>query len=123
MRINNQELELDGTDMNSDIISNAIYLGHIANFSIQTVFTGAGISGDFKLQASNDKGPNDVHSKDQAAITNWTDVGNTQVSIISAGNHMYNVQNCGYRWVRLIWTDTTSPDGLITSARYNVKGV
>jgi len=125
MRIQNQDMikDISGTDMTSNITSAAIYLGHIANFSIQAVFTGATIDGSFKLQSSNDAGPNNVHEKNQATIVNWTDVGNTNQAIVAAGDHMYNIQNCGYRWVRLVWTDSASAAGTITVARFNVKGI
>jgi len=123
MRINNKALTLDGTDLTSNIVSDAVYLGHIANFSIQAVFTGTVIDGTFTLQASNDEGPNNVHDKNQASITNWTTIGGSDQDIVAAGDHLYNVVNCGYRWVRLVWTDSASSDGDITVARFNVKGI
>jgi hypothetical protein len=120
MRIKNENLTLSSTDMSANITSNAIWLGHIANFAIQLTFTGSP-TGTFKLQASNDEGANDLKLAD-ASITNWTDVDGSDQAITEAGNHMWNVQNCGYRWVRVVYT-FTSGTGSITVARMNVKGV
>jgi len=121
MRIQNEDLTLSGTDMESNITSSPIWLGHIVNYSIQVVFTGSP-NGAFKLQASNDKGANDFKIA-SASVTNWTDISSTSTNITTAGNLMYNIENAGYRWVRLVWTDSSSSTAAITVARYNVKGV
>lgn len=121
MRIKNDALPLDGTDMTSNIVSDAIWLGHIANFAIQIVFTGSAPNGSFKLQASNDEPkPGDPSS---TTVTNWTDVADSTQNISAAGDHMYTVENAGYTFVRLVWTDVTSTAGTITSCRFMVKGV
>lgn len=121
MRVQNESLELSGTDMTADISSDAIWLGHIVNYSIQVVFTGSP-NGGFKLQGSNDKGANTNQTSD-ANVTNWSDLADTTVNVTSAGSHIYNIENAGYRWVRLVWTDSTSGASTLTSARFNVKGV
>ena len=100
MRIKNDNLVLSSTDMSASLTSNAIWLGHIANFAIQLVFTGSP-EGAFKLQASNDEGANDLKLAD-ASITNWTDIDGSTQAITEAGNHMWNVQNCGYRWCKSV---------------------
>ena len=120
MRIKNGDLSLDGTDMESNIISEPIWLAHIAYYSIQVVFTGSP-DGSFKLQASNDEGKNDVETG-QPNITNWTDIEGSTQAISSSGDHTYSVADPGYRWVRLVWTDSSSSSATITSARFNVKG-
>jgi hypothetical protein len=121
MRIKNDALTLSGVDMEAGITSNPIWLGHIVNFSIQLVFTGAP-NGAFKLQASNDEGSNDFRIAN-ATITNWTDVANSSTNVSAAGSILYNIENSGYRWVRLVWTDSASDTSAITVARYNVKGI
>jgi len=121
MRINTEDLTLDGTDMTSNITSNAIWLGHIANAAIQLIFTGTP-NGTFKLQASCDapkKG-----NEGNTIPTNWTDVIDSSQSVTAAGDHIYELQNIGYTFVRLIWTDTSSGSpSTLDSARYMVKGV
>lgn len=120
MRTKNDALTLDGTDMTANIASDAIWLGHIVNYAVQVVYSGAGINGTLKLQASNDEGSNDLKLK-SPTITNWTDVSTQAVT--AAGSTMFNVQDCGYRWVRLVWIDSSSTAGTISSARINVKGL
>jgi hypothetical protein len=120
MRIQNSILTLSGTSMAVDIQSDEVWLGHICNFSIQLVFTGTP-TGSLKLQCSNDEGAIETNIPN-ATITNWTDIAGSTQAISAAGNHTWNVQNCGYRWVRFVYT-ATSGSGTITSARFNVKGV
>lgn len=121
MRIQNEDLTLSGTDMTTNITSSPIWLGHIAHFAIQLVFTGSP-NGSLKLQCSNDQGANDLQIA-AATITNWTDVDGSTQAISSDGNHVWNVQNCGYRWVRIAWVDSASGSpSTLTSARFNVKG-
>jgi hypothetical protein len=121
MRIDNFALTLDGTDMTSNINSNPIWLGHVVNYCIQIVFTGSTPNGSFKLQASNDLGAKENDVKN-ASITNWTDISGSTINISAAGDVMYNLENVGYRWVRVVWTDTSSTAGTITVARGNTKG-
>ena len=107
--------------MESNITSDPIWLAHISNYSIQLVFTGTA-DGTLKLQASNDEGANDNHIE-SAVITNWTDILNSDQAITAAGGHIWTVENAGYRWVRVVWTDGNSSGANITSARMNVKGI
>lgn len=118
MRIQNEELVLDSTDMASGIESDPIWLAHIEHYSIQVVFTGSP-NGSFSVQASNDKGSS-TNKTEFAEITNWTEVSSENVT--TAGSRMLNLENVGYRWARLVWTPS-SGSGTVTSARFNVKGV
>ena len=120
MRINTENLTLSSTDMTATITSDAIWLGHIANGAIQLVFTGSP-NGTFKLQSSVDA-PNPGNPK-STVITNWTDVINSTQSIVGAGDHVYELQNIGYTFVRVVWSDVSSGASTVTSARYMVKGV
>lgn len=122
MRVQNEALTLNGTDMQSNIVSDPVWLGHIVNFSIQLVYTGAP-NGSFKLQGSNDEGAKS-NNIENVNITNWSDISSTTVNVTSAGSNIYNIENAGYRWVRLVWTDSTSGSpSTLTSSRYNVKGI
>ena len=121
MRIKNDALTLSGTDLSSNVTSDPIWLGHIAHYSIQLIFTGTPM-GAFKLQASNDEGAK-TNNLENASITNWTDITGSSTNITAAGDLLYNVENAGYRWVRLVWTDSATVTGTLTVARYNLKGV
>jgi len=124
MRIGNDELNIN-SDISVNRVSEPIWLGHICNYSIQLVFTGTP-DGVFKLQLSNDAG-NPTASKEadrDYQITNWTDIGGSSQIVSAAGDLSYQVENAGYRWVRLVY-EATSPGTtpVLTSARFNIKGV
>lgn len=108
--------------MAADITSDPIWLQNIVNYNIQLVFTGVPV-GSFKLQISNDLGNPEAVLQDNRdfQIVNWTDMADSNQAISAAGNHSYEVQNAGHRWVRLIWT-FTSGTGTMTSYRFNAKG-
>ncbi len=116
MRIGNDRIEVNTSDMSQTITGAPIWLGHICNFAIQVVFSGTP-SGVWFLQASNDLGgrPEDPE------VINWTLVKGSEQLITEAGDHMWNVQNCGYRWVRCVYIPTLG-SGILESAVFNVKG-
>jgi len=128
VRIFNEDiLEVDGVrtapSMAANFTLHPIYLGHIVDYSIQLVFTGTP-GGNFKLQVSNDLGKiNSTTEAEQVSnVTNWTDVAGSPQTISAAGDHTWAVENAGYRWVRVVWTQTSST-GTLVSARVNGKGV
>lgn len=128
MRINNENLLLvdnvaQSGDLGANLNMKPIWLGHICNYAIQLTFTGTP-NGTFKLQASNDPGrPNASSEAEQyAAVTHWTDITDSDQPISAAGDHMWQVENAGYTWVRVVWTRNAGT-GTITVARCNVKGV
>jgi hypothetical protein len=122
MRIKTESMltDLSGTDLTSNITGPALWLGHIAFYAIQLVFTGSP-NGEFKLQASLDE-PNKVNPQN-TTITNWTDITGSAESVTAAGDLIWNVENAGYTFVRVVWTDSSSGSSTITSARYSLKGV
>lgn len=130
MRINNEDLlEVNGTRATVSLATSTtlkpIWLGHIANYSIQLVFTGTP-AGAFSLQASNDVGNPHATADTQmyATVTHWTDITGSSQVVAAAGNHMWNVENTGYAWVRVVWTASgsgTTP--VLTNANAFVKGV
>lgn len=129
MRVANDNLlTLDGAAVSSSLASSRnykpIWLGHIQNFSVQCVYTGTP-NGTFKLQGSDDVGQ--VNSQSEAnqstGVTHWTDIADSSVVVAAAGDFMINYQNCGFEWVRLVWTAAgagTTP--VLTSARLKCKG-
>ena len=99
--------------------SKAVWLGHICNYAIQAVFSASNCT--FKLQGSCDEG--DANGQSQleyeARVVNWSDLAATALVSTGAGNVIYNLEDAGYNWVRLVCTGTAT----ITSMRYNVKGI
>ena len=102
--------EFPAVDMTSNITGDSINLLSDTRFSIQLVFTGATISGDFTLEASND-----------LVIANWTTIPGTSVTITAAGSHLYTITDATYQYIRVVWTDTASAAGTITVARMVIK--
>ncbi len=129
MRVKNENLLiLDGAAVNGSLASSknlqAIWLGHIVYYSIQLTYTGTP-NGAFKLQASNDVGHPGAASEAEreVGITTWTDITDSGVTVVAAGDNMWNVQNVGYNWVRVVWTAAgagTTP--VLTVAKAYVKG-
>lgn len=124
MRISNEDILTTATQsLDSSFNSRPIWLGHIAQYAIQLVFTGTP-QGNFKLQASCDKGSINSQAKDSQdnGIVNWTDIDDSAQTISAAGTHMWNAENVGYQWVRVVWTQTGST-GTLTSAKFMGKGI
>jgi hypothetical protein len=125
MRVKNENLLDDSgaVDLSVDADLKPVWLGHIANYAIQLVFTGSP-QGNFKLQASNDDGRINAASEENqvSSIQNWTDITDSAQSISAAGDHMWTVENAGYNWVRVVWT-ATGGSGSLSSARAYVKGI
>lgn len=124
MRVKNENLLDDSgpVDLSASADLKATWLGHISDYAIQLVFTGSP-QGNFKLQASNDQGSIDsaTGSVQLASIVNWTDIADSAQTISAAGDHMWTVENAGYTWVRVVWTQTGG-SGTLTSGRVYVKG-
>lgn len=125
MRISNEDLLLESgvIDLSTGWASRPVWLGHIANFSIQLIFTGSP-NGTFTLQMSNDQGhPNSQAKSEQSAdVTHWTTISGSAQPISAAGDLGYDYNNAGFPWVRVVWTPS-SGTGSLTVARANVKGV
>lgn len=122
MRIGNDVLNID-SDLSTNQVSEPVWLGHIANYSIQIFFSGTP-GGNFKLQMSNDFGnvQAPVEADRDFKIDNWTDIADSALTVSAAGDVAWNYRDAGYRWVRVVWTQT-SGSGTITSVRFNVKGI
>lgn len=115
------------TVMNATINSQPIQVYNVVNYSIQITFTGTP-TGTFKLQASADQASNAVSSGNYSgtnAPTHWTDITNSSFSVAAAGNVMWNVDDPGYNWVRVVYTDASggASTALIASATFNGKGI
>jgi hypothetical protein len=122
MSINNiQNLIAAGTVMNTTLNGQAVSLQKIYNFSIQIVFTGTP-TGSFKLQGSNDSYAIPANTNPNLPV-NWTDVANSSFTVSAAGNVMWDYGMCGFDYVRVVYTDTSSGSStaIITVSTFNGK--
>lgn len=80
--------------------------------SFQAVFGDTTAAGTFKIQASNDilttGNPQDF------TATNWTDIPNGSVSIISGASRIIPLAQMAYRWIRAAYVSTATGVQTIT---------
>ena len=107
--------------MSASFNSDPIRVENLVNAAIQAKFEGGGApTGTLKLQASSDVGTDPGTGMSNVTVSNWTDLTGTSQAISASGDHMWTLQNMGYRWVRIVYTRTSGDDTF--SARLNGKG-
>lgn len=123
MRISNESLIDAAVTLDGDFASRPIYLGHIAQYAIQLVFSGTP-DGTFSLECSNDRGNINAQSKAEQSegVVNWTTIAGSASVITAAGDITWNAENVGYLWVRVKF-DFSASTGSLDSAVANMKGV
>lgn len=114
---------LASMSMASSFTTDPVNLFSIYAYSMQVVWSGgAAPVGTFKLQGSNDPGDNGS-GQAVSVPTNFTDITSSPQSISgSPGSILYDVVQCSYRWVRLVYT-AASGSATITDGQMNAKGV
>jgi hypothetical protein len=114
---------ITGTSMASSFATDAVNLISIYAYSIQVVWGGGSSPvGTFKLQGSNDAGDSGT-GQGVTPPVNFTDITSSPQSISGApGSILFDVTECSYRWVRLVYT-ATSGSATISDAMMNVKGI
>lgn len=123
MRIKNDSITFDSTDLSGACTSVAINISHISQFAVQLVTSGTH-AGTFKIQVSCDVGSPNASTESQQAIgvTNWTDLANATAAVTNGAAYLINCVDAGYNWFRVVYA-STSGSGSITSARANLKGI
>jgi hypothetical protein len=125
MKVNTIPLVMSSSTMSgtSTITSNPVPIDQIYGFAAQVVFTGTP-TGTFKLQGSCDIPARETAQSNGGpdTITNWSDLSLTLAAAGAAGNGIINVNGAFYRYVRLVYTNT-SGTGVLTVAQLCVKGV
>lgn len=91
------------------INSNAIDLQQGSLAAIQAVWTGATAIGTASLQISNDNVavPAAGSANPGVNVVNWSTYTGSTTSISGAGNFLWNLNNVGYRWLRLNYTSSS----------------
>lgn len=116
MRLIAYELINQPLTLNTTWNSSPIFIGHAVHFSAQLIFTGVP-EGTWSIEYSNDV----VEPPFLQPPTNWAVIVGSEQIIDEAGTHGWQVQNAGYRWVRITYTYSTST-GILTSATFHSKG-
>lgn len=112
MQIANDTLIPNGpVSLSTSWASEPLLLDNIYMASISLVFSGAP-SGGFTVQCSNDK-------RDPQ---NWTTIAGSLQNITAAGDHTYNIEDMGFKFIRVVYT-YSGGTGVLESARYTGKGV
>jgi hypothetical protein len=106
MRIDQKQI-VTGADMSSGTItSESLPALHAAIGAVHAVFTGSP-TGTIKIQSSIDG-------------VNWTDITGSSRSITAAGDIMWNLNNIGFNYFRLVYIATSGTGTL--NAWSNFKG-
>lgn len=122
MRVGNDQIITNGSMTGTSTInSDPFWVGQAIGYAVQAVWSGTP-TGTIKLQASIDAvEPNPSNSNEPATITNWEDITDSSYSITgSAGTYTWNVTDVFYRWVRVVYVNSSSTGTL--NARFNTKG-
>jgi hypothetical protein len=88
----------------TDITSVPLAINDLRYFSIEVTFTGSDVVGTLTLEASN-------------GGSTWVTVTDSSQAVTASTDHMYDVRDAGYRYVRLVW-DYTSGAGNISAIAY-----
>lgn len=126
MQFNNELISITA-DISASRNSIALLVEQDLNCSIQVVFSGTGLNGAFKLQASCDTSIANAQSEVVRAsnVSNWSDIpsqSSTVTALTGSSTALFNLADMGYPWVRLVWT-STSGTGSIVSARITRKNI
>lgn len=78
------------------------------------VTNSAGLTGELKLQASNDY----LDSMDDrvTASPTWVDIDGSEIAVTGDIDQLWNVDSVGYRWARMVWTSTSGTGTLNAQA-------
>lgn len=113
MRVASVQIVSSG-DMSANITSSPQQLDQAVGFSIQAVFTTSGtLGGTFKLQGSNSY--NAVPYAFTPVTGTWTDITDSSYTISAAGDYMWDYQQPGFRWVRLVYTKAMGDTGTLNA--------
>jgi hypothetical protein len=120
---NTQNIIPAGTRMNANLTSSTYQLTNMYGAAIQVAFSGTP-TGTFKLQVSCDP-PAQSPSEPIGTPTHWTDLVNSAYAVNASGDYLWNVYDCMYNYIRLVYVDTSggTSTATITNATINAKGV
>lgn len=108
------EIALNAVSDATNQTSKAIDCYSLFRISCQAVFSDTTAAGTVKLQGSNDlSSANNL--PDLQSPTHWSDIPNTSQTVASGASVLVPATEICYRWVRVVWTQTTPGTGTITA--------
>ena len=124
MKSNTIQIITNGAMTGTAVInSTPVPLDQIFGYAVQAIWTGTP-NGTLKLQASCDAPLNTTQTSNGGpdAVTNWTDIADSSDMISgSAGSYMWNVDGAYYRYVRVVYVNTSSTG--VLNVQITVKGI
>jgi len=128
MRVFNQQIATN-VPLNANYNSPYVPLRSIYTYCVTAVITGTP-AGTIQIQASNDPETNDTQYNTTynlppaTAPTNWVTIADSPFTVSSAGEQMWNVNYCGYNYVRVQYLDSSGGSSTATmTITFNGKGV
>lgn len=105
--------------LDDDFNSTYVQLKEMYLYSINAIVTGTP-TGTIKLQASNDP----ITSMTPiVAPSNWVDIADSSFNLTAEGQTMWNVNFCGYNFVRVVYIDGSGGSSTATmDIIFNGKG-
>jgi hypothetical protein len=91
-----------GTSANANFTTNAVAVGEFSTYSVTCNVTSTA-TGTVALQASNDWAADETGP----ASPKWVEISGANSAIVTGSDVMFNVQNSGYTWMRVIYTSTS----------------
>lgn len=107
----NNTTQWSSLSLGASVNGPAINIRDFIGFYLNIIYTGAGVDGTFKLQASGDVG----------TPTNWKDISGATSVASGPGTADFNVSGANYPWVRVVFA-RTSGTGTITQSTICLKG-
>ena len=120
-----------GTVMNTNLSSQPYPVDRTYTGAIQVFFTGTP-TGTFSLMGSCDPASkerigtvNANYTTGPNAPVNFTLIANSNQAVTAAGDIMWNIQDLGYNWIKLVYTDTSGglSTAVLTVATFNSKQI
>lgn len=105
-----------GDVSNTNLYSQPIDVRRAEQFSVQCLFaTGGTLDGSIKLQASNSdpKVESDGTPGPLGSTMTWTDIASATAAVAAAGSKLIALTSVPYRWVRVVWTETSPTTGSV----------
>lgn len=113
MRVFNETLAT-AVPLNADYASPFVPLKSIFMYSVTFIVAGTP-TGTVVIQASNDPETNDTQPSTNRP-THWATIANSQFTLTTAGNSMWNVHDVAYNYVRLLYTDASGGTSTATAS-------